>query len=71
MLSDMAAKKKPQPPLGGLVVPAHRTCRVIFRITDAEDTALRALAERAGIGPSTLARLIIEQYLTKNALTRE
>jgi hypothetical protein len=64
----MATKKKQAAsPLPGLVLPVSRSSRVIFRLTDDGDASLRELARKAGLGPSTLARLIVEKYLSDHS----
>ncbi len=40
---------------------------VCFRLRDADHDALLALAERAGVGHSTLARRIVEHYIKEHA----
>ena len=40
--------------------------QVSFRLRPAEANVLKALAERAGVGPSTLARLIVQRYLSEH-----
>lgn len=40
---------------------------VSFRLSDPEHEALLALAERAGIGHSALARKIVEHYINEHA----
>jgi hypothetical protein len=40
---------------------------IAFRLNDDEDDALRALAATSGMGPSTLARRIVEHYLGQHA----
>ena len=43
---------------------------ITFRLNDRDDRALRGLAKRAEMGPSTLARRIIEHYLQEHAPNR-
>jgi predicted DNA-binding protein len=40
---------------------------VSFRLREPEHAALLALAERAGIGHSALARRIVEHYISEHA----
>ncbi len=48
------------------LAPAHRDVQVSFRLTTAESETLRAVAERASVGPSTMARLIVVRYLAEH-----
>lgn len=51
-----------------LVGDRGRSLRLVgFRLSDPEYDALLALAKRAGIGHSALARRIVEHYLTEHA----
>lgn len=40
---------------------------VTFRLTEVDEDALHALAERANLGPSALARRIVEHYIREHA----
>jgi predicted DNA-binding protein len=40
---------------------------VSFRLSDPEHEALLALAEKAGVGHTTLARRIVEHYINEHA----
>lgn len=40
---------------------------ITFRLNDDADQILRLLAQRAGLGPSTLARRVIEHYVRDHA----
>ena len=56
------------PPPEQLTAKQRRTQRLItFRLNGDEDTLLRAIAEAADIGPSTLARRIVEHYVREHA----
>jgi hypothetical protein len=49
-----------------LVEPMGQTrlqVQLSFRLRPADADSLRTLADRAGVGPSTLGRLIVERYL--------
>ncbi|MBI2894483.1 MAG: hypothetical protein HYY06_13105 [Deltaproteobacteria bacterium] len=45
------------------LAPPHRRILLSVRLTPENADALRALAGRAGVGPSTMARLIVERYI--------
>lgn len=49
----------------GLAIPDHQPVEVplSFRTREADAEALRVLAKEAGVGRSTLIRLIIEKWL--------
>jgi hypothetical protein len=40
---------------------------VTFRLTEVDEDALHALAERAKLGPSAFARRIVEHYIREHA----
>ncbi|MGE0397228.1 MAG: hypothetical protein AB7T06_10950 [Kofleriaceae bacterium] len=44
---------------------------VTFRLDDAEHEALLGLSKRANLGPSALARRIVEAYIHAHALVRK
>jgi hypothetical protein len=67
----MPPRKKQRSPIPDLVIPTSRAARVIFRLTDDDDDWLREFARKAGIGPSTLARLIIEKYIADHRGKKE
>jgi hypothetical protein len=50
------------------LVPALREVQVGFRVRRADSEYLSRLASRAGVGPMTLARLVVEKYLTDQRL---
>lgn len=47
-----------------------RRLPISFRLTDADHDALLALAERAGVGHSTLARRVVEHYIREHSARR-
>jgi hypothetical protein len=47
--------------------PRNSRNLITFRLNDDDDAALRTLAERVGLGPSTLARRVIEHYVREHA----
>lgn len=61
----MAQKKTPGPESLGRAMNARQP--VCFRLGDADHDALLTLAERAGVGHSTLARRIVEHYIKEHA----
>ena len=52
------------------LVPSTRTVQVGFRVSAADAELLLRLARQEGVGHLTLARLIVERYLTDHRLTR-
>jgi len=52
--------------LGERPPPASRRV-VTFRLDDAEHEALLGLADRASLGPSAFARLVVEAYIQAHA----
>ena len=61
------------PPPEALNKPrAHKPTRspVTFRLTEADESALHALAARAKMGASALARRIVEHYIREHAPRR-
>jgi hypothetical protein len=50
------------------LVPALREVQVGFRIRRADSEYLVQVARRAGVGPMTLARLVVEKYLADQRL---
>lgn len=61
----MGQKRTPGPEALGRAMYARQP--VCFRLRDADHDALLALAERAGVGHSTLARRIVEHYIKEHA----
>ncbi len=60
-MSDMKIGKVPSPKkLGG---EEKRTERLTFRLKKKDAIELARLAEDAEVGPSTMARLIVERYI--------
>lgn len=47
--------------------PRNSRRLITFRLNDDDDAALRALAARAQLGPSTLVRRVIEHYVREHA----
>ena len=50
------------------LVPALREVQVGFRVRRADSEYLSLVARRAGVGPMTLARLVVEKYLADQRL---
>jgi hypothetical protein len=66
----MARKRTPSPEAlarQGVHVPKPKRSPVTFRLTEDDEDALHALAERAELGPSTFARRIVEHYIQEHA----
>lgn len=64
-LMIIMAEKSPRVPRSspGDLVPPRREMQVGFRVRRADAAYLVRLARKAGVGPMTLARLVIEKYL--------
>jgi hypothetical protein len=60
------ARSTPSPEELGDRAPRSKNM-VSFRLSDPEYEALLALAEKAGIGHSALARRIVEHYINEHA----
>lgn len=65
----MAGKRTPAPEALNKPRPAPKPKRspVTFRLTEADEDALHALAGRAKLGPSAFARRIVEHYIREHA----
>jgi hypothetical protein len=50
--------------------PKPKRSPLTFRLTEADEDALHALAERAQLGPSAFARRIVEHYIRQHAPQR-
>jgi hypothetical protein len=61
----MARTRTPSPEALGLGKQAR--IPICFRLSDANHDALLKLAARAGVGPSTLSRRIVEHYIEEHA----
>jgi predicted DNA-binding protein len=48
-------------------VPKPKRSPVTFRLTEADEDALHALAKRAQLGASSFARRIVEHYIREHA----
>ena len=63
-LTIMHSMKGSRKPLDlGLPLPAFREVQVGFRLRQEDAATLRELANQAGVGHTTLARIIVEKYL--------
>jgi hypothetical protein len=51
------------------MLPPSREVMISFRLSRAHTETLQALAKEAGVGHTTLARLIVEKYLNEHAST--
>jgi hypothetical protein len=63
-------RRKRTPPPEALNKPRERKpirSPVTFRLTEADEEALHALAKRAQMGASALARRIVEHYIREHA----
>jgi hypothetical protein len=66
----MAAKRTPPPEALARRqghTPKPKRSPVTFRLTEADEDALHALAKRAQLGPSAFARRIVEHYIQEHA----
>lgn len=59
---SMKARKSRKTP-AELLEKRNKTASITFRLDAERDAQLRAFAEEHGVGHSTLARRIIEEYL--------
>lgn len=50
-----------------LAPSAWREVRMSIRLHKADVDILRVLAKRANVGPSTMARLVVERYIADHA----
>jgi hypothetical protein len=63
----MAKRKTPPPEALGAASRVNTRSPVTFRLTDQDRDRFLDLATRAGLGESTLARRIIEDYINEHA----
>ena len=64
----MARSRLPAPE--DLIRTTSSAATVTFRLNDDDHAALLALAERAGIGHTTLVRRVVEHYIQEHAPRR-
>jgi hypothetical protein len=67
-MSDMRIKKVAAP--RELARKGTRTARITFRLHERDAEALTKMAAKAEVGPSTLARLIVERYIADHGKSR-
>lgn len=60
IMSDMRIKKVAAP---DRLVDGTRDVRLTFRLSARDKKVLDRMAEQAGVGASTMARLIVERYV--------
>jgi hypothetical protein len=70
MIMIIMGAKAPRAPkvLPSELVPELREVQVGFRVRRTDSEYLSRLASRAGVGPMTLARLVVEKYLADQRL---